>query len=146
MTPITSAYHPHIHMIYCLKLTHFITLSRCPTGWTGYRCEVPATPVDSSSTSGGSKSQSSRQAVILRNPALRFSSLTLFDPSQTLPPSSSRFSCCWWRPWWSAPSGGTSGECAGESSSLRVLGFYPNSISHPVLAPLLSSFSFSLTF
>lgn len=62
-------WHPNDHLnvfpshtcIHCLTVAHCV--SRCPLGWKGYRCEVTATPVDSSPSSG-SKSHISSQTVV----------------------------------------------------------------------------------
>lgn len=55
--------------------THIVTrVSRCPVGWRGYRCEIEAASMDSSSSSG-SKSHSSES--LLKKPALWFYLLTL---------------------------------------------------------------------
>lgn len=93
-----------------------VTPSRCPSGWSGYTCDVAAAPVDSSAT-GGSKSRSSRPSVSQKHPP----DLLLMLPLrllQTRPPSLSLCSCCCcWRCWRLAPSCGISGECEGESAS-----------------------------
>ena len=103
--------------MYSYTHTHLPTLchcvSRCPVGWTGYRCEIAAASVDSSASSG-SKSHSP-QSPVSKNMHFGSYLLTLCLHPQVPPPSSSQCSCCcYWHCWWSVPSCGTSGECAGE--------------------------------
>lgn len=110
--------------VYLSNFTHkrFVThcVYRCPVGWTGYRCEIAAASVDSS-TSSGSKSQRSQHRFLLVKHALWFCSLMLFAVLQVLPPLSSQcFCCCYWHCWWLAPSCGISGECEGRSSFERL--------------------------
>lgn len=99
-----------------------VTASRCPSGWSGYTCDVAAAPVDSSAT-GGSKSHSSDHLDLKSIPRPASHPLRLFLLLQTRPPSLSLCSCCCcWRCWRLAPSCGISGECEGESAFQRVGG------------------------
>lgn len=99
-----------------------VTASRCPSGWSGYTCDVAAAPVDSSAT-GGSKSHSSDHLCLKSIPRPAPHPLRLFLLLQTRPPSLSLCSCCCcWRCWRLAPSCGISGECEGESAFQRVGG------------------------